>query len=81
MGNYQTAVGTFITSPQTQIPNQAQFMTPQLSPIYASHVQQTQSQLSTDNFQWYVVEKLNAIDSHLSKVDPIETIGGITACR
>jgi len=39
----------------------------------ASPVQQTQSQLSTDNFQLYVVEKLNAMDSRLSKLDSIET--------
>jgi len=73
MGSYQTPVGTFITSPQTQISNQPQFMSPQLSTMTASPVQQTQSQLSTDNFQLYVVEKLNAMDSRLSKLDSIET--------
>ena len=31
------------------------------------------SQLSNDNFQVYVVEKLNAMDSRLSKLDSIET--------
>ena len=44
-----------------------------LSTMTASPVQQTQSQLSTDNFQLYVVEKLNAMDSRLSKLDSIET--------
>jgi len=48
-------------------------MSPQLSTMTASPVQQTQSQLSTDNFQVYVVEKLNAMDSRLSKLDSIET--------
>ena len=73
MGSYQTPVGTFITSPQTQISNQPQFMSPQLSTMTASPVQQTQSQLPTDNFQLYVVEKLNAMNSRLSKLDSIET--------
>lgn len=73
MSNYQTPVGTFITSPQAQIPTHAQSMSPQSAAPSAVPVQQTRSQMSTNNFQQYVVEKLNAMDKRLSKLDTIET--------
>lgn len=73
MSNYQTPVGTFIMPPQTQIPTYTQFMSLQLAAPSAVPVQQTQSQMSTDNFQQYVMEKLNVMDKRLSKLDTIET--------
>lgn len=70
MASYQTPAGSFYTTPPAQTIHPTQFINQPPIPLSPA---QTTCAGATENFQQYIIDKLNSMDKRLCKLDTIES--------